>query len=698
MLGMRSTSTRRQLVANNAQGNRAFLLLAITFIALVMYLITPLLAWVVIIAVCAMGIRVALYFGWQQTSVSSRTVNLLAILAIITLSWFGLAIGLLNSMINLLVIACALKLMLLTHSRDFLQLFTACLFLIGCALIFSLTIGAWLGFTLILIMLFTSLALFYAPSQSLRIGLTKSAVLLLQALPITILLFLTLPHLPPLWQMPTSKSQQTGLSEKVTPGDIASLAQSSALAFTATFSSTPPPSHKRYWRAMTLEDFDGKTWAISDKRKKAETQLLKMRKQFEITQPSRPLSYQLIIEPSNQKWLFSLDVSTQDITEAGPSITRQFDYSLRTNFPIASKRAFYLTYYPNERTYSPLIGFDEQVNLAYPDTSNPKTQAWVKKLRAQLDSDNAVAHQILAYFRQQNFTYTLTPNPMPHAPIDTFMFEEMAGFCAHYASAMAFSLRAAGIPARMVAGYQGGETLGENVLQVRQYDAHAWVEALIDGVWVRFDPTAVVAPSRINAGFQSTLAELRENNTTSLLTDFSNSTLFTSLQSWFRQIDYQWSRLVLGFDNKTQYDLLKKLLGTVTSQKMTLLFLGLLGGVSILLLAYFYPKHTKRNTPKYYKYYLDAVKHVSKLTKIDRKQLGASAYYHKIAPYLSPLAKQQFLLITQQFEAAHYQQPPHGNDKPRPSPYRKHNTNNAPTENMKRALVKLKKAQKLNTP
>lgn len=639
--------------------NKANMLLATCFMVLTLSLLTPLLTWVVLLAICAVIMQSALYFRWQEYNPSSRTVNLLAVLSLIALGWFGSSIGLLNSMINLLVIACSLKLMLLSRTKDFLQLFCSCIFLVGCGFIFALGIEAWVGYVAVIVLLFTALSLVYAPARSFRVSMRKSAIILLQAFPLAALLFVVMPQLPPLWQMPTSKSNETGLSDSVTPGDIASLARSSDLAFTATFEQSPPLAEQRYWRAMTMEAFDGKTWTISPRRKQAEAQLKTMGRSLAAPSPNGSLTpsenYQLIVEPNNQRWLYSLDVSAENTDLDNPEMWRQFNYALRAARPIVGKRAFYLSYFPDTPLVSEIYDFDYQLNIQYPIDSNLRTQAWVKQLTANAKSEQSIAEDILRHFKTGGFSYTLQPNAMPNSPIDTFMFEAKAGFCAHYASAMVFALRVAGIPARMVTGYQGGELLSDNVIQVRQYDAHAWVEALIDGVWVSYDPTSMVAPSRITFGLEQALADFNETRNEGMFKDLGSAELFLSIRGWFRQLDYQWSRLVLGFDNQTQTDLLKKLLGDLTSQKMTLFFLSVLGIVSIFLLVLFFPVRRKSTLPKHQRIYLNAVELVSNFTEIARKNKGSTAYFKQVKPFLPVHAASLFGTLTQDFEHAQYQ-------------------------------------------
>ena len=107
---------------------------------------------------------------------------------------------------------------------------------------------------------------------------------------------------------------------------------------------------------------------------------------------------------------------------------------------------------------------------------------------------------MLNFFAQGGFEYTLTPQRLGRDSIDELLFSTRQGFCGHYASAFVDLMRAGGVPARVVTGYQGGEwnPIG-HYLTVRQSDAHAWAEVwLPERGWLRADPTAVVAPQRLS--------------------------------------------------------------------------------------------------------------------------------------------------------------------------------------------------------
>ena len=638
----------------------AVLLLCAAFSLILSTLTSPLMIWVLMLSGCAVVVRVA-GLSTLHNLPTSRTVNLLAVLAVFALSWFGFSVGLLDSMINLLTVACALKIMLVKNKRDFHLLICTCLFLIGCGFISSLSVFAWIGYTGILALLLVATAIYHGAGVSILRSFKFVSVLIVQAFPIALLLFLLLPQLPPLWQMPTSKSTETGLSDTVTPGDIASLASSSELAFSATFNSEEevPDAPFRYWRAMTLEHFDGKTWSISDKRKQAEQQLAIMGRSTPLSTLSEKaeslvIDYELIVEPTQQRWLFALEPSSPNNFQNSISVSTLFDYTLRANTPISSKKAFYLRYFPDAPIINGIGNFEAQLNLQVSTNGNPEARAWGQALANQYSNAQELVNAVMREFNQGGFRYTLSPNAMPVDPIDSFLFEQRAGFCAHYAGAMVYVLRAAGVPARMVTGYQGGSELSDNVLQVRQYDAHAWVEALINGKWIRFDPTSMVAPSRLSFGLEHALEELGESRDTTILSEFGNSVFFATLQGWFQQLDYSWSKWVLGFDDAAQTNMLEELLGALTPQKMRAAFLSALGLIGLILALYFLPKKQKDHSSPSYRILQKAIQLVETETGVHRDNKTLSAYIDQTSAYLPPHAARSFKKLCELFEREHY--------------------------------------------
>jgi hypothetical protein len=142
--------------------------------------------------------------------------------------------------------------------------------------------------------------------------------------------------------------------------------------------------------------------------------------------------------------------------------------------------------------------------LQNPSRANPRAKELGRALRQKHADDQSIINEMLGMFRR-NFVYTLEPPLLGEHPVDEFLFSTRTGFCEHYASAFAVVMRAAGIPTRIVTGYQGGEVnaLG-NYLIVRQADAHAWTEVWLNGRgWVRVDPTFAVAPVRVDTGISA---------------------------------------------------------------------------------------------------------------------------------------------------------------------------------------------------
>jgi hypothetical protein len=163
---------------------------------------------------------------------------------------------------------------------------------------------------------------------------------------------------------------------------------------------------------------------------------------------------------------------------------------------------------------------------------------------------------VLDWFNREAFVYTLAPPFLERDPVDLFLFDERRGFCEHYASAFVLLLRAAGIPARVVTGYQGGTMNPQGgYLIVRQSDAHAWAEALVDGRWLRFDPTAAVAPSRIELGLGGALPVGERVPFLARL----DSTWLRDVRLTWDAFNHDWRRNVVGFNYDRQRSLWRDL-------------------------------------------------------------------------------------------------------------------------------------------
>lgn len=402
-----------------------------------------------------------------------------------------------------------------------------------------------------------------------------AAALMLQALPLMLLLFLFFPRMGPLWSLPGSNSKGvTGLSDTMAPADIAELSQSSELAFRASFEGPVPPRSQLYWRALTLDRFDGRRWSQSG--------FAQLPLQPLWQKQGEPIIYSIVMQPSARPWLFALDVAQTTLEN-----TRMMsDFRLQRNKPVDRSLLYNLTSWPQALREPTGPARSLQRLLQLPETGDPRSRAWAQQLKREHPQTEQLVQAVLRNFHEQPYHYTLRPQAVGVDSIDDFLFETRSGFCAHYAGAMTFVLRAAGIPARVVAGYQGGESNPSgSYVQVRQFDAHAWVEYWQAGKgWTRADPTFEVAPERIEQGLEQALAgedSFLEKSPFSPLR-YRNLAWLNQLRFAWDQLNYDWQRWVLGYQGAQQLELYQRWFGQVNGRWLAICLVG--GGAIVLSL------------------------------------------------------------------------------------------------------------------
>ncbi|MEL0168602.1 MAG: DUF3488 and transglutaminase-like domain-containing protein [Pseudomonadaceae bacterium] len=482
----------------------------------------------------------------------------------------GTLIGL-DATVMLLLLLFMLKLLEMRSPRDALVVIYLGFFIVATAFLFDQ------GIPLALYQCFCVLVLIAAlvglqqssarndPAAALR----RAGGMLLQALPLMLVLFLFFPRLAPLWSVNLpSSTARTGLSESMSPADIANLAQSPELAFRVQFDGPTPPAATLYWRAMTMSRFDGRAWS-QDRR-------LEQRVAPALDPVGAPLSYEVIAQPSGRTWLYSLPGSSSDTAQ----VRRLADGTLRAVTPLSSTFAYNATAYRDSPLQSDGLSAAEQAReLQLPPSGDPRTRDWAQSLRAQYRNDADLVQAVLRHFAEQPFHYTLKPPALGQHANDEFLFDARRGFCEHYAGAMAFVLRAAGIPARVVTGYQGGElNPSGGYLLVHQFDAHAWIEAWLPGSgWTSFDPTFQVAPTRIERGLEEAMREEGSFLAESPLSGarYRGVSWLNSLRLGWDDLNYQWQRRVLNFRSEEQLALFRRWLGTADWQRVGAIVLAL---------------------------------------------------------------------------------------------------------------------------
>lgn len=515
---------------------------------------------------------------------------LLAFAAIIAVKYhYGTVMGK-DAGIALLAVLSATKLLEIRTRRDLFVAILLNYFLIITSFLYSQSIMMALYMLLVVTLITATLIAANGrdlPSQ-IQPNLKLAGTLLLQAAPLALLFFLLFPRITgPLWGLPEDAfANLTGLSDRMSPGRISQLTQSDAVAFRVDFDGSPPPNRSLYWRGPVLWLTDGETWYEN---KRLQNRLTTPR-DLSIT---TPVTYDVTLEPHNKNWLFALDLPIL----VPPNSHMTSDMQLLFKSTVKERLKYKMISYLDFTDKASLSDDEKQHALQLPD-NNPKTYALGREWRRQGRSDHEVVNLALRNFREQEFIYTLAPPRLGQNPMDQFLFNTRRGFCEHFAASFTLLMRAAGIPTRVVTGYQGGEfnPVG-NYLIVRQRDAHAWAEVWLENRgWVRIDPTAAVAPQRIQLGIDSSF------RLPGMPVRFNKLEASTLQQAWHRvrngmdSINNTWNQWVLSYSEGRQKKLLASLnLDNFSTAKIALLLGALVSLVLVTLSVYMLRRGKKRD-------------------------------------------------------------------------------------------------------
>ena len=477
-----------------------------------------------------------------------------------------------ESMVGFLVLTFILKLLELRTRKDGLLLLFIGFIVVAAQFLFAQSIWTTLYALFSCAVLITAWQTIYLTRQfSARAKLKSGAILLLQALPLMMVLFIIMPRLGPLWQTPLLQSKgHTGFSDSLSPGDISDLVQSKGTAFRVNFLGLKPPKvSDMYWRGLVLDYFDGRMWRLNEQWDRKNT--------IRSVKASKEdlLQYEIIIDPHYYRWLFAL-AEPISINSGALQSTITEDGLVVTKNPLVAQLQYHVqSIEPTLFKYSGLSAAQRQRLTSLPKGSNPQTIKLAQNWAKEENSVTAIIGKALAWYHK-SFYYTLQPPLLEKNSIDDFLFTTKRGFCEHFASSFAVLMRAAKIPARVVVGYQGGAYNAlEDYWIVRQADAHAWVEVWIDNIgWQRVDPTSVVAPQRVEQGINSALDDTERNMVAA--GQFNAPRWLTSLRYRLDAANYAWSRWVLSYNADKQNKLLKSLFGGVEAWRIGLAFICLM--------------------------------------------------------------------------------------------------------------------------
>lgn len=461
--------------------------------------------------------------------------------------------------VAMLALLLAFKLLEMHAKRDLYVVLFLSFFLMLTSFFYSQSMLAGLAMAATIVVLLTAQVTFQytgtVPPLGRRLRLAGRMFVL--AAPLAAALFVLFPRFEgPLWGMPGSApGPRSGISDTMAPGTMTNLALSEEVAFRARFDGAPPAQQRLYWRGVVLSHYDGRTWTrIGGRLYRRDGDAMTLRV------AGTPARYEVTLEPSERRWLFTLELTPPALDVPGEQVGVTDELESFTVQPLRRRVRYGAAAYAD---YAVQPGLDRALTgkwLQLPPGLNPRARELGARLRREAGPDDArVIDGALALFRNERFAYTLQPPLLGRHAIDEFLFVTRQGFCEHYAGAFVVLMRAAGIPARVVTGYQGGELNPvDRYMTVRQSDAHAWAEVwLPHRGWVRVDPTAAVAPERVTLGLEGALPQPAP---------FGLSALRSDRDSWLAQWRFRfnaannaWNQWVLDYNPERQRNFLTEL-------------------------------------------------------------------------------------------------------------------------------------------
>jgi len=399
--------------------------------------------------------------------------------------------------------------------------------------------------------------------------LAFSLRLLLLAAPIAVAFFLFFPRwATPLWGVPeTALDAKVGLSDSMSPGSIENLFMDDSPALRATFEGALPAPSELYWRGPVFWNYEDNTWTSNFYSRNLSAETLP-------DDAHARWRYTVQLEPSERNWLFALDYPTLRPADTHISM----DFQLRRRLPVTQLLQYRMNSNPDYVDTPELKATLRRLALELPENLNPQTREMMDRWRHETPDDKALIQRVLTWFNQEDFHYSMEAPLLGINAVDEFLFDTRSGYCEHYASAFAVMMRMAGIPARVVTGYQGGwySELGSYLL-VRQSDAHAWTEVWLPGSgWTRVDPTAAVSPLRVMEGSRGALTAPRH------WLDFN---WVRSVRNGVDLVEQRWNEWVIEFNAQNQARLFSSIgLSYLNPPALVSVLFASLGVLSLFLL------------------------------------------------------------------------------------------------------------------
>ncbi len=625
--------------------------------------------WLIVVGSVVTYWRYKIFSGaWNYPPRSVKVSIALLVALALLLTFRSESVGM-QSMLSLLVAGFTLKLLELKHKSElyflcFLGFFVAATpFLMSTSFI-TATYGV-VNFSVIMATLIATnqSTESYRVQRTLRIVVT----LLAQAIPVMMVLFLVVPRLGSLWTVPLNNTQaKTGVSNSMSPGDFSDLIRSGDPAFRVSFESDIPPSSQLYWRGLVLSDFDGRTWqqakteSIAQPAKKgwkeAEEAKIDPRKR-QVTWQGEATEYQVLLEPNQNNWLYALPAIKSFSNDLQISST----FTLFRSAPVSQRFQYNVTSHIDYLYHQDALTEAEyQQATLLPQNSNPMTKEvagrWVEEAELQSSGKEELQlkliQKILKLFNEK-FHYTLKPPLLGDNTIDDFLWTTQTGFCEHFSSSFVYFMRSVGIPARVVVGYQGGEINPiENYLMVRQYDAHAWAEVWLPSRgWLRVDPTAAVAPERIEKGAEYSLSDaeywLMGNGIARKIAWLGD------LQLQWDAFNYRWQIWVMDYDSSAQQAFISRWFSGMQPWRIALIVMSIIGAFIVMIIGIMLWRQRPAKLSKQHRYYALFCRKLKKMG-IALQEGEAPGDFSARASLMFPKSAESIRNIAELFEAVEY--------------------------------------------
>ena len=508
---------------------------------------------------CVFLLALAMKFWMEPRGYRLRFATLKLMLAAIGLFAIFASYGTLKGVepgISLLVVLVSLKVLEAHTAREFQVMVLMGWVLCLCGFFLSQDFVIALSLLTAFALLLVALIQFYRGSSpgAFWPPLATTFKILVQAAPLVVLLFVLFPRINTGLRVDfrANRLASSGFSDRLSPGSIAALANSSEIAFRAEFpGSTATPPGSMYWRGAVMWHCDGLEW-------RAPYVPVSVSRSARQLPRGNTIRQRITLAPHGARWMFALD---RPFEIPPGAILARGDYLCSVQTIRKARR--YEVVSAVGAVGKELTPGERREALELPPSISPAVRDLTQSWTTQNSNPRAIVNSALQFFQTQGFRYSLTPGEYKSNDLEQFLFRRRVGFCEHYAASFATLMRLAGVPARVVVGYLGGEynDLGHFFL-VRQADTHAWCEVwLPDSGWTRVDPTTAVAPGRASLDFTSFL-ETRgvsgqmQSPRSAFFTQLARSALFTNARLALETLSYEWDTRVLAFDADVQEVLL----------------------------------------------------------------------------------------------------------------------------------------------